>query len=332
MKTENPQSVKLPVKDLARKAICDGHLFYQTGGRKFYLMKPGVYVDPEFVKKHAPQNPTFDFEPVILDGTKEEFKNLFRELRYLQFEKDLRLKCLEILKLFQKRFSEDEHFLAFALACHEEFCQISPADQLRMHETDMHLFRKALYSAAFAIIFGISNNFFHFLMLKDFYNLTFSLDIGLCDVNYSYFVAEACNAENRIPGSGVKYLKAEGASALETKVFLGHPEKTYAFLKSNPILSYPELVEVTLYQHELVDGTGFPRGVKKAQISTWEAIVILADALVEILPEYTFEKKVLEYVLSFQSTKLKDLPVNRAYKKLLAVMEQLKSPAQDTGS
>lgn len=332
MTAENQNLQKLPIKDLAKKVICDGHLFLSTaGGRKFYLMKPGVLLDPGFVKKHAPANSIFDFESVVHDEVKKKFKELFKELRYLQFEKDLRMKCLEIVAFFHRTYSGTEHFLSFALACHEEFCLLPFEEQLKMHETDLHLYRKALYSSAFAIIVGMSNDFYHFSMLRDFYNLTMTLDFGLCESNYSYYVAEACNEENRKPGSGQEYLVKEKASKLEVDVFLKHPERSYQFLKKLSVLSFPELAEVALYQHELADGSGFPRGVMKGQVSSWEAIVILADSLVEITDRFTFETEVVNYLLSFQNKKLSDLPVGRVYKKLCHAFNYFES-MKETGT
>lgn len=331
MTQESISTFKLPVKDLAKKMICDGHLFLLSGGRKFYLMKPGVFVDPAFVKKHAPANTTFDFESVVNIEVKERFRLLFRELRYLQFEKDLRLKCLEIVSYFYETYSSNEHFLCFAIACHEEFCQIPIDEQLRMHETDMHLFRKALYSAAFSVIVGITNDFYHFLMLKDFYNLTMSLDIGLCDANYSWYVAQASNEENQRPGTGKSYLENEKATEGEIQVFLKHPERGYDFLKKHSILSHPELAEAALYQHELSDGNGFPRGVAKGQVSSWEAVVIFADSLVDIRDSYSFETEVLKYLQNFENQKLRELPVGRVYRKLRLTFDHFNS-LKETGS
>ncbi len=329
--TEKRVLQKLPIKDFAKKIICDGNLYLSSGERKFYLMKPGVFVDPAFIKKYAVTNPVFDYECVVNEELKEKFKISFRDLKYLQFEKDIRMKCFEIMKDFHSAYSKEEHFLSFALACYETFCSISLEDQAKMHETDMHLFRKALYSGAFSIIAGIANEFYDYLILKDFYVLTFTLDIGLCDSNYSYYVAEACNAENRIPGSGKRYLKTESATKLETDVFLNHPKKSYEFLKESALLSYPELVEVCLYQHELSDGSGFPRGVIKGQVSSWEAVVIFSDALVEISSEYGFEENVVSYLINFENKKLNDLPVNRVYKKLCLTFNYCET-MKETGS
>lgn len=332
MKPENQNLTKLPIKDLAKKVICDGHLFLSTvGGRKFYLMKPGIFMDPSFIKKHAPNNSIFDFESVVNNETKEKFQTLFKELRYLQFEKDLRLKCVEIVRYFCDVYSGEEHFLSFALACHEEFCALPFEKQLKMHETDLHLYRKSLYSAAFAVIIAMGNDYYNYPMLKDFYNLTMTLDIGLCETNYSYYVAQACNEENKQPGSGRAYLENEKATSSEVEVFLKHPERSYKFLKTEQILSYPELAEVALYQHELSDGNGFPRGVEKGQVSSWEAIVILADSLVEISDTFPFETEIVNYLLDFQNKKLGELPISRVYKKLCLAFNHLKS-MKETGS
>lgn len=316
MGQETQKTTTIHIKDFAKKTICDGHLYLSINEKKkFYVMKPGIFLDEAFVKKHAPLNTSFEYQTVVDENIILHFKSLFKELRYLQFEKDLRIKSVEIINYFQKVFSEPNHFLNFANACFDEFCQIPREEIVKMHETDMHLFRKALYSGAFAVIVGMTNDFYHYPMLRDFYNISFGLDIGLCDANYSYYVAAACNQENHAPGTGLNFLKEEKASESEIKVFLDHPTKSHELITKFKILSYSDLAEIALYQHELSSGGGFPRGVHKTQISTWEAIVILADAMVKISDEYYFEENVLGYFLGFESKKIEDLPIARVYKK-----------------
>jgi hypothetical protein len=331
MNEENIKMQKTAVKDFAKKIICDGHVYLSIGTRKFYIMKPGILVDQTFLKKHAVNNHVFDFESVISEEIKQNFKQLFKELKYLQFEKDLREKCGEIIFEFNRVFSSGEHFLTFAMACYEEFCQIPFELQSKIHETDMHLFRKSLYSAAFSVIVAISNDFYHYPILKDFYHLTFLLDSGVCEKDYSYFVAEACNQENKKPGSGKTYLENEKASEFEKVVFLSHPEKSYKMMKSTQLLAYPELAETLMYQHELSDGSGFPKGINKGQVSSWEAVVIFSDSLVEISAEYLFEKNVVDFILNFQNTKLNDLPVQRVYKKIRSAFS-LNKKIKETGT
>jgi hypothetical protein len=204
-------------------------------------------------------------------------------------------------------------------------------DLKKVHESDLNLFRKSLYSAAFSVIIGMSNDFYDFMMLKDFYNITFSIDIGLCEDSYSYYVAEACNVENIDPGKGLSYLEQQKATEQEKEVFLEHPKRSYQFVKNKSFLSFPELAEIVLYQHELTDGRGFPRGVMKGQVSSWEAIVILSDSLVQIQPDYSFEMNAVSYLMEFKNKKLQDLPVSRVYKKICGAINYF-NQLQETGT
>jgi HD-GYP domain-containing protein (c-di-GMP phosphodiesterase class II) len=325
---QNKKLIKMPIKDFAKKIICDGHLYVTYNSRRFYVMRPGIFVDSEFIKKYAITDQVFEFEPIVSEDIKDKFKNHFRELKLLKQEKLIREKCKEIIKLFFDFYSSENHFLTFALACYEEFCLISLDTQEKMHEIDLYLFRKSLYASSFSVIIAMVNDFFHYSMLRDFYNLTFCLDIGLCEKNYSYYVAVACNYENQKPGAGLTYLEAEGASPLEKRVFLNHPEKSYEFITQSNILSYPELAEIILYQHELSDGSGFPRGITKSQVSSWEAVTILSDSMVEIIKAYHFEANVVEYMSQFKNSKVAELPIARVYKKLKLVMNYIYSPKE----
>lgn len=318
MKPANEKLIALPIKDLAKKIICDGHLYLRSNvGRRFYLMKPGIMIEESFIKKYATHQTVFEYSPVTDNIVTAQFTTLFRELKYLQFEKDLRMKTQDIVAFFKGTFERDVHFLSFAMACYNEFCALPIEDLKRMNETDLHLFRKSLYSAAFAVIIGFTNDFYHYPMIKDFYNLALGLDLGLCESHYSYFVAEACNHENAVPGSGQSWMMNEGATDLELKVFLNHPEKSHRYFQDHSeLFAYPELIEVVLYQHELSNGKGFPRGIPKGQVSSWEAVVVLASSLVEIRDEYAFESDVMNYLVSFQNQKLADMPVQRVYQKL----------------
>jgi hypothetical protein len=333
MKENNNQLLKIPIKDLAKKIICEGDLYLTfKDGRQVYLMRPGLILEEEFLKKHASLGTVFDYAPVTDQEVIDKFVSLFRELKYLQFEKDLRAKSQEIAQYFHDQMAGGNHFLCFALACYQEFCAL-PAEAINMtNQADVYLFRKCLYAASFSVIIALANDFFHYLMIKDLFNITFSLDIGLCSSSYTYYVAQACNYENQHPGQGKNWLEEKGASEAEVELFYLHPEKSHIYLKTlHHLLAYPELVEIVLYQHELADGTGFPRGVVKGHVSNWEAVVILADSLVDITDKYTFEKDTVNYLLNFKNSKLTELPVGKAYKKLCMVLRHF-DQLRETGS
>ncbi len=314
--------IKLPVKDLAKRKIADGHIYLSTSeGRRFYLLKPGMLLDDDFIKKHAQLNTVFDFDQVTRPQIIENFSRLFHELRYLQFERDLKSQALKIIEEFYHVHSEEGHFLSFAQSMFDVFNLIPLETLKKMHAQDTQLFRKSFYSAAFSIVTALSNDFYHFTMLRDFFNISLMLDFGLCDSNYSYYVAQACNQENKFPGSGMKWLVGEQATKLEQDVFFAHPKKSYDFIKKSNILAYPELAEAVLYQHELSSGKGFPKGIPRSFVSSWEAVIILADSMVEINDSFTFETRVIEHILNFQNTKLNELPVGKVHFKLKEVLK-----------
>lgn len=320
--------IKLPVKDLAKRKIADGHVYLSTSeGRKFYLLKPGMLLDEDFIKKHAQLNTVFDFDPVAVPSVIENFTKLFKELRYLQFERDLKAQSLKIIGEFHDIHSGEGHFLSFAQSCFDAFNLIPHETLKKMHSQDTQLFRKSFYSAAFSVAIALSNDFYHFMMLRDFYNISLMLDFGLCEANYSYYVAQACNQENKLPGSGRYWLEQEKASKQEIDVFLGHPKKSYDYLKKSNILAFPELAEAVLYQHELSNGRGFPKGIPRSYVSGWEAVILIADSLVEISDDFPFETRVIDHLQHFQSSKLKELPVGKVHFKLkeaLNYFERLK--------
>jgi hypothetical protein len=307
----------LAIKEFAPKIISDGHLYLRASEtRNFYVMKPGVFIDPAFVKKHAAAQTVFAYEQVIVPPVLQRYQQLFKEWKYLQFEKDFRLKSLEIIQTFKECHSHEEHFLTFAIACFSEFNSVSHDQLLKLHEADLHLFQKSFYSAAFAVIIALCSDFHHYPMVKDFYNLTLTLDLGLCTTSYTYFVAEGCNHENQNPGKGKEHMLKLGASAQEIDLFLGHPQRSYEYVKNtSSLLTNVELAEVALYQHELSDGTGFPRGIRKDRVSNWEAVVLLADSMVEIQHEHAFERDVLSFISKFDNPKLSLLPVKRVFDK-----------------
>jgi len=163
----------------------------------------------------------------------------------------------------------------------------------------------------------MANGIYHPLMIKDLYNLTFCLDVGICGEDYSYFVAQACNQENRKPGTGKIWLQKNHATKAEIQIFLDHSQRSYFVFEHDQIpLIHKELSQILLYQHELSNGKGFPRGISKSLVSAWESVVILADSMVEIQEEFGFENKVMNYILNFKNEKMGDLPLNKVYQRL----------------
>lgn len=325
------EMMKISIKELAKFSICPGHLYLQTSSeRQFYLMKPGMYIDKNFLNKHLNLQTEFELNPIISVQIQDEFFRLLKEFNYLHFEMDIRKKCRELIIYFSKIFTSESHFLNFAIPCFQHFNNLHPAYLQVMSDVDVYLLRKAIYSAAFSVLISFCNGIYHPLMVKDIYNLTLSLDVGLCRKNYSYFVAQACNEENKNPGNGMKWLQQEKATPEEIDIFLSHPNESYKLYEQGKIkLLHRELAQIILYQHELSNGKGFPRGIKKGLVSSWESVVILADSLVGIEKEFDFENRVIEFLYQFESKKLKNLPLNKIYQRLCHSLKGLENEVQE---
>lgn len=321
--TKNTETIT--INDLAKKVICDGYLYINGVSKKFTLLKPGIFIDADFIKKYAVKNQKFEFESVIDRTEIDQFKILFSTLRKMNFEKHVRNQCKEILNSFFKYYSSDQHFLNWALACYEHFCSVSLDIQNRIHESDIYLYRKSLYSAGFSVLICLCNDFYHYKMISDLYNLTFLVDVGLCGKDFSYNVAEACNQESRIPGSGRFYLHQQNVSEVEQDLFYDHPELSYKMIKDLKLLYYPELAECVLYQHELADGTGFPRGVTRSEVSRWEAVVMLSNSLIDISSSYEWEMSPLEFIKTFNIHKCHDVAVGAVFNNLRSTFQSINS-------
>jgi len=323
--------MKMHVKEVSKKSICDGYLYLSSNGKKILLLKPGSLITSSFLHKHAMAGTTFEFSQVSDQKVFQHFSKLFKELKYLHFEKDLNVKSEEILHHFFQTHGNGEQFFSFAYACYEEFSAQKEIQSEKLNETDVNLFIKSFYSAGMSVLFSLSQGIYHYPMIKDIYNLSLCLDIGLCHKGYSFFVAQACNQENKSPGSGLAWIKGQSASPEEIEVFKEHPQKGYEFFTQHSILNYPELKKTILFQHEIANGMGFPNGVHHSQISSIESILILADALVEIKDGEHFPTGVLEHIKKFDSKKIEILPVKRVFNKFLMKHKE-EYKFEDTGS
>ena len=82
MKPTSQDFTQMPIKDFAKKIICDGHLYLRTKeGRRFYLMKPGILIDQSFIKKHATHQTVFEYVSVVDEVKLSQFQTLFKELK-----------------------------------------------------------------------------------------------------------------------------------------------------------------------------------------------------------------------------------------------------------
>lgn len=300
--------------------ICDGNLYLKMGPKSIRLFEAGQVLDQELLSKY--KNSSLFVDKIINQDLYDKYIFLFNELKTKKFEKDQRSVSKRILStVFQDWMGEGSHPLTFAKAAFDSLNFLPYGDLLKFDTADSRLFKKALYSGAILVVSAMSNEFFEFNLIKDLYQVTFCFDIGLCDKNYSYHLAFAVDSEALIAGGGLDYLNKAHASIEEKKLFLSHPQKSFELLDSLKVyFTYPELIEVSLYQHETATGSGFPRGITKREVSTWDAVCLFADGIVSVSKLEELEKNIKLFILLHGETKQDLTPTKRVFFKFKEAM------------
>lgn len=302
------------------QTICSGRLFLQMGPKRLSLLEAGQVIDKNYLEKY--KNSDLYLESVVNEVQLTEYKNLFTQLKSKKFEKEQREIAKLIVESVLKEWHDPSaHILTFAKACFESLNFIPMSELLKIDGTDLRLFKKSLYASALSVIIGISNDYFEFNLLKDLYQITFILDFGLCESSYSYHMANAVEAESIKPGAGLEYLEQSKASTKEKELFLKHPEKSHDLIESLSFhMTYPELMEIVLYQHETISGTGFPRGITKREVSTWDAVCLYADGIVSMSALEKLETHTIDYLLDKSYEKQEALPIKKVFARFKETM------------
>ncbi len=314
------------------QTLCSGRLLLQMGPRRLSLLEAGQIIDKKFLDKY--KNSELYLEPVADLNRVNEFKKMFADLKSKKFEREQREQAKLILREVIKDWSHPEaHLLTFAQASFEVLNTLPHEELYKIDSTDLRLFKKALYASAISVVIGMSNDYFEFNLLKDIYQITFVLDAGLCGPNYSYHIANAVDAESQKSGEGIKYLNQVKASEKEKELFFKHPEASHDLIESLQFnLTYPELTEIVLFQHETATGKGFPRGITKREISTWDAVCLLADGVVAMSQIEKVEKNTINYLLKISMEKQDILPIKKVLGRFKEIVRYFNSKQIEEGA
>lgn len=210
--------------------------------------------------------------------------------------------------------------LDWSFACYN-YLRPDEATELELLNGHEILHRRGLHVAGLAVIFAMGCGYSDPLFLRELYQTAWLLDIGLLKTDFSYWTAMACQAEKAQPGAGVALLKKAGASELEVKVFLEHPNESHriALERFEKKFHNVGLLDAIARHHELADGKGFPRGIPPAALSDWESILVLADQMVdyrdEVLKQYATDGLRLVWQ-PFRQLPLRNLPIQRVLRKV----------------
>lgn len=310
-------------KELASWKLAPGDIFYQTpaSGKLLLIKRAGELLDEAWVQKMR-FNSGLRFRSLVHLKRVSEI--------VAQWESSLALEDPAEQERAFERFVDVVRaglhseggltLMDWAFACHAIF---KPDEALQQSMVDTHevLHRRAIYVSALSVLFAMACGYGDAAFLKELYQAAWLLDTGLMHKDFSYWVALACQVEKQRPGAGVQFLQVKGASAAERELFLGHPALGYEFAlgKFEKRFQNAGLLQIILHHHELSDGSGFPKGLSLGLLSDWEAILVIADQLVdyreEILGSYA-TAGLRESWQGLRQLKLRNLPIQRVLKKI----------------
>lgn len=308
-------------KELASWKLAPGDIYYQTPATKklLKLKRAGEFLEEAWIEKTRHNSGLFWLPLVHLKRVEQlvsQWESLLEKDDPQEFEVSLTRLSDEIRAGLHSEGGLS--LMDWAYACHKIF---KPDENLQLEMLNQHLalHRRAFYVSSLSVLFGLACGYTDPNFLKELYETAWLLDIGLLHPDFSYWISLACQVEKIRPGSGIEYLNCKQASKGEKELFLNHPELGYKKaleLKANKYKN-PLLLNSVLHHHELADGRGFPQGINQSLMSDWEAILVMADQLVdyreEVLENYaTFSMR--DIWLSFKQLPQRNLPIQRVVK------------------
>lgn len=278
-------AVKL--SDLKLDAISHSHLFFipASNRKAFLILRAGDYIDREFIDKYKAKGieSIYALEVASIDDI-QKLRSLFLEWKNGYNEKNKQIGAQRIIKEFGNDFwrLSKSSYLSFVLVCFENLYKL-PNEVVETYQaTSLTMYSRATISASLSVITCFVHRIVDPLFVQDLYNVVFALDYGLVTTGeFTYSLAQACEAERNNPGSGIEYLNKMGRPAGEITAFTQHPVSSAMYVEDQKeIFTYPEVSSVICYHHEKVDGSGFPSGVSYSGIGDLETFQMFCDYVV----------------------------------------------------
>ena len=305
---------KVSETEILKNVILGHYIFHlkKRGEKPLLILRAGDIVDEERLnhfKKKKFDN--FYYLSLVSSDRNDLFFNSFNELHKISLIPNQEKIADEIIYHFSKLYfqgNENESLLLFVNSCFEFFFNLDVKLVKLIFRNNPKMYSKVLISSAMSIIVAISNGIYNTQILSDLYNASFLMDFSLSSRENTYFIQFACEAERKIPGSGLKLLSKLKVSKEERKLFFYHPIESFKLANNyKDKFYYPEILHCIKVQHENNEGTGFPHKLCKSTLSNWETILMTADTLVPF-EEHLYsslgeDKMIFNWVTNVEKTK-----------------------------
>lgn len=327
---------KIELTEIKTETISHAHYFHMLSDtRAILILRAGDFVEPSFITKYLEKGMNSLHQLSIIN--KEDlliYKQKWSQLKVAKTQ-ILQMKVRdELIKKVSNDFwhSNEKSFLSFVIAAYEEFYQFEPLVLENFQEKSMIMYTRTLLTSSIATLVSLCNGIVDYKFIKDMYNTTFLLDYGMIAYdNFSYVMAQACEAERNRPGSGPDYLVNLKRSEREINLFKNHPELSYNIARDfEKDFTYPEVLDLILLHHEKCDGSGFPKGYSYSGISDTATLLMFCDYMIPF-EEHIFsvgdgQRILYDYFKNLSSNESKYLlPIN----KVLASWEGMMAWAKD---
>lgn len=318
------------IDELISGKISLAHLFIFVAKKPFLLLKAGEYIEKSFIEKYKAKGIASFYALTITDKNLiDNFKTALIKIKNSKTDKEKRESRDELFITLSENYwegSEKKSFLNFSIACFDSFYQLESSTIETLQSFSMTLYYRSLVSSAISVIVSLGSDYLDYSFIKDIYNCSFILDIGLADSDCSYRVLQACEEERANPGSGILYLEKERCSDPEKTLFLKHPEKSIEIAEAlKDFFVNSELIDCIFFHHEQSNGRGFPKGIPYSGTGKWEVILRLADYMVPFKePLFTLddgESILKNNFLNLDGKKINDFSLNFVLKNVKKKIE-----------
>lgn len=294
--SQKPRWVPPPVEyltpldgeELSRWELAPGDIFIiSPAGKILRLKRAGDVLEPKW-REHYSHSHQLRLLPLVNADRVRSLTEFYQTWERAQDPAEAELAADAFVDAVKSGMSKDGGLamLDWAMTCHGLF---EPDMKLIEEFQAQHvvLYRRGLLVSSLSVLFSLACGYRDPLFLREIYQAAWYLDAGLIDESFTYWVALACQAERMKPGEGGKFLIAQAASEKEHALFFTHPRRSYerAQTELQARLTFGELLLSVLHHHEKSDGSGFPEKSCLSVLSDWEALMVLADSLVDYREE-----------------------------------------------
>ncbi len=279
---KRPQVHSVTMEEMKSMKISKGHFIYflEDIDKPIYMRGPGDFISEEYVQTYVKRGAThFHLLPETDDAFLKELISIFKSFERNKTELDnfhSRDKLINIMKESYIEVNDNYSILNLIVAAFDVFYHLPEKVVQNLYDADEVLYHRSMLNATYSIIVAVFMGYMDFYTLRDIYNATLIVDLGLVGPNLNIEIVQACEREREKIRGGVEFLEKNKPSSVEA--FVEHPSASYQIAKNYESFFYSFAVcELILNQHESANGMGFPNGVNYLGMHDFEVIAQYVD-------------------------------------------------------